>query len=370
MAAVMHALAEVRDPEINRPITELDMVAAIDIAPGNRVGVRVLLTVAGCPMRARITADIEAAVRSVPDVTTVTVDVGVMSDAQRAALRQRLRGTDEAPVIPFAQPGNRTRVYALASGKGGVGKSSVTVNLACVLARRGLRVGILDADIHGHSIPSMMGTSAAPTQVDRMLMPPTAHGVRIMSIAMFVTGNEPVIWRGPMLHRVLHQFLADVYWSDLDILLIDLPPGTGDIAISLAQLLPTAEMLIVTTPQHTAARIAERAGAVGVQTGQRVAGVVENMSWYEGSDGARHLLFGSGGAEEVSARLSDILGTDCPVLARIPLDPDVCTAGDDGTPMVLTHPDSAAAQAISALADHLHVHRTRLAGRRLAVAPG
>lgn len=272
--------------------------------------VAVLLTVAGCPMRERIERDVRAAVQAVPGVRSLTVQFAVMSDEQRRALRTSLRGSEQE--IPFATPHSRTKVYCIASGKGGVGKSSVTVNLAVALAHRGLRVGVLDADIHGHSLPGMLGCAAAPTRVERMIMPPRAHGVALISIAMFVDGNAPVVWRGPMLHRALRQMLADVYWGDLDVLLIDLPPGTGDIAISLAQLVPGSEIVLVTTPQATAAAIAKRAGMLAAETSQRVVGVVENMSWLDAPDGTRTEPFGAGGADTVSRRLSELLRTPCP----------------------------------------------------------
>lgn len=344
------ALAGVDDPEIGRPITELNMVEAIDIDAQGCVAVRILLTVAGCPLRTKIGNDIRAAVIAVPGVADIAVDFGVMSEQQRRDLRTQLRGTDSDSISPLAQPDSPTRVYCVVSGKGGVGKSSVTVNLAVALARRGLRVGIMDADVHGHSVPAMLGITTAPTLVEGMMMPPTAFGVRVISIGMFVEDNAPVVWRGPMLHRALQQFVNDVYWGELDILLIDMPPGTGDVAISLAQLLPTAQLLVVTTPQRTAARIAERAGAVAAQTGQRVAGIIENMSWYDSPDGTRHTLFGAGGATAVSRALSGLLDTYCPVIGRIPFDPVVCAAGDHGTAFVDSDPHSAPAEAIAEIA--------------------
>lgn len=344
------ALAGVDDPEIGRPITELNMVEAIDIDAQGCVAVRILLTVAGCPLRTKIGNDIRAAVIAVPGVADIAVDFGVMSEQQRRDLRTQLRGTDSDSISPLAQPDSPTRVYCVVSGKGGVGKSSVTVNLAVALARRGLRVGIMDADVHGHSVPAMLGITTAPTLVEGMMMPPTAFGVRVISIGMFVEDNAPVVWRGPMLHRALQQFVNDVYWGELDILLIDMPPGTGDVAISLAQLLPTAQLLVVTTPQRTAARIAERAGAVAAQTGQRVAGIIENMSWYDSPDGTRHTLFGAGGATAVSRALSGLLDTYCPVIGRIPFDPAVCAAGDHGTAFVDSDPHSAPARAIAEIA--------------------
>ena len=275
---VLRALASVQDPEIHKPITELDMVESVDVGADGTVLVRVLLTVAGCPLKDKITKDVTAAVSALPGVTAVQVDLGVMSDDQRQGLQTKLRGNNPTREIPFAQPGSLTRVFAVASGKGGVGKSSVTANLAVAMAQQGLQVGVVDADIYGFSIPRMLGVEGRPTQVESMLMPPTSHGVKVISIGMFVQCNTPVVWRGPMLHRALQQFLSDVFWGDLDVLLCDLPPGTGDIAISIAQLLPSAELLVVTTPQIAAREVAERAGTIALQTRQRLAGVVENMS--------------------------------------------------------------------------------------------
>src|SRR4051812_24867075 len=277
---VTSALATVNDPEIRRPITELDMIKGVDVAADGAVTVSVYLTVAGCPLRDTITRDVTAAVSKVAGVTGVRVDLDVMSEEQRKALQDKLRGGQAPKEIPFAKPSSLTRVYAVASGKGGVGKSSVTVNLAAAMAAQGRKVGVVDADIYGHSVPRMLGVTGRPTQVQQMIMPPNSHGVKVISIGMFTEGNAPVVWRGPMLHRALQQFLADVYWGDLDVLLMDLPPGTGDIAISVAQLLPSAEILVVTTPQQAAAEVAERAGAISAQTHQTVAGVIENMSYF------------------------------------------------------------------------------------------
>jgi ATP-binding protein involved in chromosome partitioning len=272
-------------------------------------------------------------------------------------------------VIPFAQPGSLTRVYAVASGKGGVGKSSVTVNLAAALAARGLSVGLLDADIYGHSVPRMMGTSDRPTQVESMILPPVAHDVKVISIAQFTQGNTPVVWRGPMLHRALQQFLADVYWGDLDVLLLDLPPGTGDVAISVAQLLPGAEIVVVTTPQSAAAEVAERAGAIALQTRQRIVGVVENMSGLVMPDGSTMQIFGEGGGRQVAENLSRAVGADVPLLGQVPLDPDLVTAGDSGVPLVLSAPDSAAGRELRAIADKLASRRRGLAGMSLGLDP-
>ncbi|HEY1178510.1 MAG TPA: Mrp/NBP35 family ATP-binding protein [Phytomonospora sp.] len=368
--AVRAALATVDDPEIRRPITELGMVDTVAI-DGDLVSVRILLTIAGCPMRDKLQRDVTLAVTEVPGVARVTIDFGVMSDAQRKDLQSSLRGGDRAePVIPFSQPGSRTRVYAVASGKGGVGKSSVTVNLAAALAAKGLQVGVVDADIYGHSVPRMLGADGRPTQVEEMIMPPQASGVKVISIGMFTRGNAAVVWRGPMLHRALQQFLADVYWGDLDVLLLDLPPGTGDIAISVAQLLPGAELLVVTTPQMAAAEVAERAGAIAMQTHQRLAGVVENMSWLEMPDGSRMEVFGAGGGAAVSEALTKLVGAEVPLLGQIPLEPALREAGDAGEPFVLRSPDTPAARALNAIADRLSLRRESLAGKPLGLLNG
>jgi len=293
-----------------------------------------------------------------------------MTSEQRQGLQQTLRGAATAePVIPFAQPGSRTRVYAIASGKGGVGKSSITVNLAAALAAKGLSVGVVDADIYGHSVPRMLGTEERPTRVEDMIMPPQAHGVKVISIGMFTAGNAAVVWRGPMLHRALQQFLPDVYWGDLDVLLLDLPPGTGDVAISLAQLLPSAEIIVVTTPQTAAAEVAERAGAISLQTHQRLVGVIENMSWLELPDGQRMDIFGTGGGATVAESLSRLVGTSVPLLGQIPLDTRVREGGDNGDPIVLSHPDSPAATALLAVADRLAIRRETLVGKSLGLRP-
>jgi ATP-binding protein involved in chromosome partitioning len=366
---VTAALAGVEDPEIHRPVTELGMVDAVTIAPDGAVDVRLLLTVAGCPMRETLTARTTAAVSAVPGVSAVRVELGVMSEEQRGALASHLRGGRAEPEIPFAKPESLTRVFAVASGKGGVGKSSITVNLAAALAAAGQRVGVVDADIYGHSVPRMLGVTGRPTQVEHMIMPPAAHGVSVISIGMFTSGNTPVVWRGPMLHRALQQFLADVWWGDLDVLLVDLPPGTGDIAISIAQLVPTAEILVVTTPQLAAAEVAERAGSVALQTHQRIAGVVENMSWLDLPGGERLELFGSGGGQQVAAALTRLTGADVPLLAQIPMDVRLREGGDSGAPLVLSVPDAPAAQALQSLAARLGGRPRGLAGRSLGLTP-
>ncbi|MEU7633103.1 P-loop NTPase [Nocardia sp. NPDC049220] len=364
---VRGALAKVDDPEIRKPITELGMVKSVMIGADSKVHVEIYLTTAGCPLRTEITQRVTKAIADVPGVGAVTVELDVMSDEQRTGLRKQLRGDSAEPVIPFAQPGSLTRVYAVASGKGGVGKSSVTVNLAAAMAARGFSVGVLDADIYGHSIPRMLGTDARPTQVERMIMPPVAHDVKMISIAQFTQGNTPVVWRGPMLHRALQQFLADVFWGDLDILLLDLPPGTGDVAISIAQLIPNAEILVVTTPQPAAAEVAERAGAIALQTRQRIAGVVENMSWLDLPDGTRMDLYGSGGGQAVADRLTQAVGAKVPLLGQIPIEQALRESGDEGTPIVLRDPANPAAQALLEVADKLAIRRRGLAGMSLGI---
>ena len=365
---VRTALASVKDPEIRRPITDLGMVGDLSVGADGVVQLTVLLTIAACPLRDTLTKDVTAAVRSVPGVTDLRLVLGVMTDEQRTALRDNLRG-GATKDIPFARPESRTRVYAIASGKGGVGKSTVTVNLAAALAARGLAVGVLDADVYGFSIPRMLGVTGRPTRIGEMILPPVAHGVKVISVGMFVDGNVPVVWRGPMLHRALQQFLADVFWGDLDVLLLDLPPGTGDIAISTAQLVPTAEILVVTTPQTAASEVAERAGAIVTQTRQRIAGVVENMSAMTLPDGSTLELFGSGGGETVAASLSRLTGTTVPLLGKIPLEVELRTAGDAGVPLVLAAGSSPATEALRGVAAALAARSRPLAGVSLGIAP-
>src|SRR6201993_2796593 len=365
--AVRSALAKVIDPELRRPITELGMVKNVTIEPDGGVYVEIYRTTSACPKKAEIADRVTRAVTDVPDTGTVRVSLDVMSDEQRTELRKMLRGDAREPTIPFAQPGSLTRVYAVASGKGGVGKSSVTVNLAAAMAGRGLSIGLLDADIYGHSIPRMMGTTDRPTQVESMILPPIAHDVKVISIAQFTQGNTPVVWRGPMLHRALQQFLADVYWGDLDVLLLDLPPGTGDIAISVAQLIPGAEILVVTTPQLAAAEVAERAGSIAIQTRQRIVGVVENMSALLLPDGSTMQVFGEGGGAQVAERLTRTMGVDVPLLGQIPLDPALVAAGDAGLPVVLSAPDSPVGKELRSIADTLSARRRGLAGMSLGL---
>ena len=367
--AVRAALAKVIDPELRRPITELNMVKSVAVGADGATHVEIYLTTSagaggvGGGLLGR------GAGGEGPGTGGVGVALDVMGDERRTGLRKQLRGDSAEPVIPFAQPGSLTRVYAVASGKGGVGKSSVTVNLAAALAARGLSVGLLDADIYGHSVPRMMGTADRPTQVESMILPPVAHDVKVISIAQFTQGNVPVVWRGPMLHRALQQFLADVYWGDLDVLLLDLPPGTGDVAISVAQLLPGAEILVVTTPQSAAAEVAERAGAIALQTRQRIVGVVENMSGLLMPDGSTLQVFGEGGGRQVAESLTRAVGADVPLLGQIPLDPAIVTAGDTGVPLVLSAPNSAAAMALRSVADKLASRRRGLAGMSLGLDP-
>jgi ATP-binding protein involved in chromosome partitioning len=366
---VHEALARVDDPEIRKPITELGMVRDVVVGADGRVTVAVDLTTQGCPLKETITRDVTREVGRVPGVTGVDVPMGVMDEAQRKALKDQLRGGQAEREVPFARAGSLTRVYAVASGKGGVGKSSVTVNLAAAMAADGLRVGVVDADVYGFSVPRMLGVEGRPTQVDDMILPPLAHDVKVISIGMFVPGNQPVVWRGPMLHRALQQFLSDVFWGDLDVLLLDLPPGTGDIAISVAQLIPSAEILVVTTPQRAAAEVAERAGAIALQTHQQIVGVVENMSWLEQPDGSRVELFGSGGGQAVADSLSRSVGAKVPLLGQVPLDVTLREGGDAGTPVVLSNPDSAAAVALRGVARGLSRRARGLAGRSLGLTP-
>ncbi|HEX4088237.1 MAG TPA: Mrp/NBP35 family ATP-binding protein [Trebonia sp.] len=368
---VTTALGGVNDPEIGRPITELGMVKSVSVGADGHVDVAVYLTVAGCPMRDTITSRVTTAVAAVPGVTGVRVDLDVMSEEQRVAMQTQLRGGKPEPVIPFAQPSSLTRVYAVVSGKGGVGKSSVTVNLAAALAASGYKVGLIDADVYGHSVPRMLGVTGLPTKVEKMIMPPSSHDVKVISMGMFKPpGNLPIVWRGPMLGKAMQQFLADVYWGDLDYLLLDLPPGTGDVAISLAQLLPTAELLVVTTPQIAAAEVAERAGSIVAQTRQRIVGVIENMSYLLCPHcGEQMDVFGAGGGEAVAEALTGLTGAPVPLLGQVPLDVRLREGGDNGTPLVLADPSAPAALQLTKVAESLAGRGRGLAGRMLNLSP-
>ncbi|MBA4609509.1 MULTISPECIES: Mrp/NBP35 family ATP-binding protein [Aeromicrobium] len=371
---ITEALSTVNDPEIKRPITELGMVDTVTIGE-TEIVVRLLLTVAGCPLKDTLTRDVTAAVVKVAPAHTVRVDMGVMTDEQRKAMQEQLRGGRAEREIPFAQPGSLTKVYAVASGKGGVGKSSVTVNLAVAMAKRGLKVGVLDADIYGHSIPDMLGVGdQRPTQVEDMIMPVPARigdiEIKVISIGMLKPRRDQVVaWRGPMLDRALVQMLADVYWGDLDALFLDLPPGTGDMAISMGQHLPGAEFIVVTTPQQAAAQVAERAGTMASMMHQRVVGVVENMSWLLLPSGEKMEVFGSGGAAQVSSTLSARLGYEISVLGQVPLEERMRETGDSGAPIVASEPDAESAKVLQQVADQLSGRSRGLAGMQLGLAP-
>ncbi|MDN6623948.1 MAG: Mrp/NBP35 family ATP-binding protein [Acidipropionibacterium jensenii] len=373
---IREALASVVDPEIRRPITDLNMVDEITVDESGRAFVRVLLTVSGCPLKTELRESVTEAVQGIEGVSGVHVELGTMSDEQRDALKVQLRNGVPERVIPFAEPGNMTKIIAVASGKGGVGKSSVTVNLALALAARGRNVGLLDADIYGQYIPDMRGVGEArPTPLDDLLLPVPALGIKTISVGMLKPNRSDVIaWRGPILDRALTQLLADVHWGDLDYLLIDLPPGTGDIAMSLGQKLPNADVLVVTTPQPAASEVAERAGTMAGIMQQQVIGVVENMSWLETvcphcGKSHRVTLFGEGGGRAAANALSKRLGTEVPLLGQIPLDQQVRVGGDDGDPIVLSHPESPAAQALTELAEGLDSRPRGLAGMHLGVTP-
>lgn len=372
---VSAALATVNDPEIKRPITELGMVDSVSVDDAGVVHAKVLLTVAGCPLKDTINRDVNAALGGVDGVTGVDLELGVMTPEQRTEMRNSLSGGAAQREIPFAKPGSLTKVFAIASGKGGVGKSSVTVNLAVAMAAQGLKVGLVDADIYGHSVPAMLGVAdARPTQVDDLIMPvPTASGVSVISIGMLKPRRDQVVaWRGPMLDRALVQMLSDVYWGDLDVLLLDLPPGTGDIAISLGQHLPNAEIVVVTTPQEAAAEVAERAGTMAEMMHQRVVGVVENMSYLVCPHcGPEHKIevFGSGGGARVAETLSKRFGAPVPLLGQIPLEPSLREGGDVGKPVVEADPSTAAAEQLTAVAQRLAGRSRGLAGMQLGLTP-
>jgi ATP-binding protein involved in chromosome partitioning len=359
---VLAALSKVIDPELRRPITELGMVGTITI--GNPLEVQIKLTVSACPAADRIQADVEAALNSLSENVVVKLDV--MSKAEREELKVKLLNGRAPRVNPFGAE-TLTRVLLIGSGKGGVGKSTVTANLAVTLAARGLRVGLVDADIFGFSIPGQLGITDKPTRLDEMILPPVAFGVKVISIGMFLDERKPVAWRGPMLHRAVEQFLVDVYWGDLDFLLVDLPPGTGDVAISLGQLLPTAKTIVVTTPQLAAADVAERSGAVGLQTGQSIFGVIENMCWLQ-TGGQRLEIFGSGGGQLVADRLTAISGSPVSVLGQIPMSVALREGSDAGAPSVLENPKDEASVELQKIAEAIAQEPLGLAGRRLKLS--
>jgi ATP-binding protein involved in chromosome partitioning len=364
---VLEALRPVQDPELHRSIVDLGMVRDVAV-DADRVSLEVTLTVAGCPLRSEIDRRVREALTT-RGAGEVDLRFGVMTDEQRAALRERLHGAPAAAAgsghghghaagpshahsraVPFADPGSTTRVLLIASGKGGVGKSSVTTNLAVALAARGKDVAVVDADVWGFSIPRMLGVERPPVVIDSLLVPPTgAAGVRCISMGFFAEEDQPVIWRGPMLHKALEQFLTDVFWDDPDFLLVDLPPGTGDISISLAQFLPRAEVYLVTTPQPAAQRVAQRAGFMAQKVNLVVKGVIENMSWFTGDDGRRYELFGSGGGQALAERLG------APLLGQIPLVPLLREGGDAGRPVTVVDPDGEASRAFAAIAEQIDV---------------
>ena len=363
---IHEALSGVIDPEIRRPITELGMVGSVDVDEDGTARVHVLVTIEGCPMRDRIERDTAEATATVPGLSRVEVTTSAMTEEQRRELTSRLRQGRRQ--IPFNQPGSLTRIFAVSSGKGGVGKSTVTANLAAAMAADGLRVGVIDADIHGFSMPGMFGITDQPTKVSDLLMPPVGHGVAVMSIGMFVPEGQAVVWRGPKMHRAIEQFASDVFWGDLDVLLLDLPPGTGDVAISVAQLLPGAKMVVVTTPQQSAASVAERVGSLASSTEQKIAGVVENMAGLTLPDGSVMDVFGSGGGDRVAATLAEAVDAPVPVLGRVGLDPALREGADQGVPLVVSAPDSPTAQALKAVARSL-VHTPRgLGGMKLPLS--
>jgi ATP-binding protein involved in chromosome partitioning len=365
--SVMTALATVQDPEIRRPITEIGMVKNVSVTDLN-VQVDIYLTVEGCPLRQEIVNRVTNAVKKVDEKANVKVDLDVMNDAQRKKLREQLRG----PVKdnPFASERNLTRVYAIASGKGGVGKSSITANLGIAFSKLGLSVGILDADIYGHSIPRIMGVTNAPTVVEGMIMPQLAHGLRVISMLAFKPGGvtQPIAFRGPMLHKAVEQFMTDVWWGDLDVLLLDLPPGTGDVAISVAQLVPKSEIIVITTPQIGAAEVAVRSGTLAKQTHQRVVGVIENMSGVICPKCGEIMdLFGKGGGDNVAKALTNELGTEVKVLGKVPFDVNLREGADDGKPLILTDPESLASKEIMNIANSLIKNPKGLVGKNLGL---
>jgi ATP-binding protein involved in chromosome partitioning len=359
---IIEALRPVEDPELHRSIVDLGMVRNVDIDRKGRVDVRIALTVAGCPLRNEIQNRVTSAVTPLAGVSSVSLDFTVMTDQEREALREKLHGSPGASAghaqahghaegrkVPFSEPGCKTRPLLISSGKGGVGKSSVTVNLAVALASQGYSVGIVDADIYGYSVPRMLGADRDPVVIDGMLLPPENFGVRCISIGYFVPEGQAVIWRGPMLHKALEQFLTDVYWDEPDFLLVDMPPGTGDIALSLSQYLPRGEVYVVTTPQPAAQKVARLSAAMAEKVHLPVKGVIENMSWFTGDDGKRYEIFGAGGGEELAAELG------VPLLGKLPLVPALREGGDDGRPIVAADPASESSRAFHEIANRIAV---------------
>jgi ATP-binding protein involved in chromosome partitioning len=357
---IIDALRPVEDPELHRSIVDLGMVRSVQL-DGATARVEIALTVPGCPLKNEIQSRVATALTALDGITAVALDFGVMSDEERAKVREIMgggghghshapqggHGHAEGKAVPFNEPGNKTRPLLISSGKGGVGKSSVTVNIAVALAQQGYKVGVVDADIYGYSIPRMLGTDRDPVVIDDMLVPPEANGVRCISIGYFVPEGQAVIWRGPMLHKALEQFLADVFWDDPDFLLIDMPPGTGDIALSLSQYLPRGEVYVVTTPQPAAQKVARLSAAMAQKVNLPVKGIIENMSWFTGDDGKRYEIFGAGGGQELADEL------DVPLLGQLPLVQELREGGDDGHPITVAHPDSEAAQCFQAIAKRI-----------------
>jgi ATP-binding protein involved in chromosome partitioning len=359
--AVIEALRPVQDPELHRSIVDLKMVRSVELNLPE-VNILIALTIPGCPLKAEIQSRVSDAVTALAGIDRVNLEFTSMTDEERAELRTQLHGDPastagsqpshghaEGRAIPFADPNSKTRVLLIASGKGGVGKSSVTTNLAIALAQRGKRVSVVDADVWGFSIPRMLGVDRPPVLIDQMIIPPEAYGVNCISMGFFVEEDQPVIWRGPMLHKALEQFLTDVYWDEPDYLVVDLPPGTGDISISLAQFLPRAELYVVTTPQPAAQKVAQRAAFMAEKVRLDTKGVIENMSWFTGDDGTRYEIFGSGGGQALAERI------DVPLLGKIPLVPKLREGGDDGHPIMAVDPESEAARAFAAIAERVDV---------------
>ncbi len=358
---ILAALEPVNDPELNRSIVELGMVKNVAVKRA-KVQVEVALTIPGCPLKGKIEEDVKTALEKLEGVSQVTIEFGVMTDDERARVREIVHGDPSATagsqpshghaegrIIPFADPSSKTRILLIASGKGGVGKSSVSANLSVALANQGRSVGVVDADVWGFSIPRMLGIDQPPTVIDELLIPPKKHGVKAISMGFFAREDQPVIWRGPMLHKALEQFLTDVYWENLDYLLVDLPPGTGDIALSLAQFLPRSELYVVTTPQPAAQRVAQRAAFMAKNVNLEVKGVIENMSWFTGDDGKRYHLFGYGGGEELANRL------EVPLIGQIPLIPELREGSDTGNPLAATMPESEAGKIFAQISETIHI---------------
>lgn len=347
---ILQQLTKVLDPELQISIVELGMVKEITFLNKTEITVTIALTIPNCPLRNTIKENVTNCLKNFKQITKININLTTMTPTERKTLQTKLQKNHKTISEIFAE----TNIYAIASGKGGVGKSTITVNLAAALTKNGKKVGIIDADIHGFSIPNMLNITTPPTRIENMILPAQKYGIKVISMGMFTKNNEPIMWRGPILHRALEQFLQEVYFGQLDILLLDLPPGTGDIAISIAQLLPQAKLLLITTPQTTASEVAQRAGAVVLKTKQTIFGVIENMSWLTLENGQKLEIFGTGGGEKLTNNLNKQLAPQkISLLGKIPLETQLRIGADEGKPLILSNPENPSAKILQNIANKL-----------------